>query len=345
MTRFSQNLLAWFEQNGRKNLPWQSPPTPYRVWVSEIMLQQTQVQTVIPYYERFLQRFPDVEALARATLDEVLRLWSGLGYYARARNLHKAAKQICDRFDGRFPESLEQLQALPGVGRSTAGAILALAMQKRQPILDGNVKRVLTRYHAIEGWPGKASIEKQLWQLADWHTPEENVSAYTQAIMDLGAILCTRKLPDCDRCPVSDECEARRMGRQSAFPTPRPKKDLPVKKKRFLILSHPVGGILLEKRASSGIWGGLWSLPECDHGIDLYHFCRERFGCAIESCEELDMVRHTFSHFRLEITPVKLKIKAMPASIRDEERFRWIDKEQQEPLGMATPVIRILKSL
>ena len=217
-------MIAWFAQHGRKDLPWQQDPTPYRVWVSEIMLQQTQVRTVIPYYQRFMQAFPDLRALAAAPLDQVLHHWSGLGYYARARNLHRAAQRIRDDHAGRFPEDIEVVMRLPGIGRSTAGAVLSLACGQRHAILDGNVKRVLARFHAVEGWPGKTAVLEQLWALAEAATPQRDVAAYNQAMMDLGATLCRRGTPECPSCPLQSDCRACKLGRQSEFPAPRPRR-------------------------------------------------------------------------------------------------------------------------
>lgn len=345
MTSFTKNLLNWYHQYGRTSLPWQQQPTPYRVWISEIMLQQTQVQTVIPYFERFMQRFPNLETLAQAPLDDVLTHWSGLGYYARARNLHKAAQEICDQYAGQFPGDLENLQQLPGIGRSTAGAILSLAFQQRQPILDGNVKRVLTRFHAIEGWPGESAIQKELWAIADQHTPEKEVAAYTQAIMDLGATLCTRRNPRCNECPVRVNCAARKSGRQNDFPYTKAKKTLPIKKKTFLILRNADNEILLEKRPPIGIWGGLWSLPECDQDADPLQYCDQRFALKIKNQQTLNTVRHTFSHFHLDITPLLADISVSTFKIMEPEETLWYNNTQQKYIGLAAPVTKLLKNL
>jgi A/G-specific adenine glycosylase len=245
---FTQQVVRWFQKHGRQDLPWQLDPIPYRVWVSEIMLQQTRVNTVIPYFIRFTKRFPDIGTLAAADLDEVLHCWTGLGYYARGRNLHCTAKIIAHEYDGRFPTDFDTLVSLPGIGRSTAGAILALACDERHPILDGNVKRVLTRFHAVSGWPGTTEVERQLWILAERYTPYDNVAQYTQAIMDLGAMICIRRNPHCDKCPVSKECIARIQANQHKFPTPKPRKTLPVRKTVFAILENDQGEILLEQR-------------------------------------------------------------------------------------------------
>lgn len=264
---FAARVLEWYSACGRKALPWQANRTPYRVWVSEIMLQQTQVATVIPYYRRFVDAFPDVAALAGAGLDDVLRHWSGLGYYARARNLHRAARAVVEQHGGRFPERVEDAVALPGIGRSTAGAILSLACGQRHPILDGNVKRVLARYHAVEGWPGKSSVSSELWAHAECHTPHESVAEYNQAMMDLGATVCTRT-PDCDACPVRGDCRARNLGLQRRYPGRREKRAKP-RRRTHMALALFDGAVYLEKREASGIWGGLWSLPEFVSTADI----------------------------------------------------------------------------
>ncbi|HVC37268.1 MAG TPA: A/G-specific adenine glycosylase, partial [Gammaproteobacteria bacterium] len=266
-------LLRWYRVHGRKDLPWQHQPTPYRVWVSEIMLQQTQVSTVIPYYGRFMMRFPDIRALANAPLDEVLHLWSGLGYYARARNLQRAAQIIRDDYGGVFPREFEKAASLPGIGRSTAGAILALACGERHAILDGNVKRVLTRLHGAKGWPGENAVAKKLWALAERHTPLKNVAAYTQAIMDLGATVCTRSRPRCLDCPIAVGCVAHIDGNETKFPTPRPRKRLPVRRTCMLLITCK-GRVMLERRPPAGIWGGLWGFPELPADREVVEWCR-----------------------------------------------------------------------
>jgi len=280
-------LLAWFDRHGRKDLPWQRDVTPYRVWVSEIMLQQTQVTTVIPYYQRFMTRFPEVGTLAEAPLDDVLHHWSGLGYYARARNLHRTAVAIQHDHGGYFPREIETMQDLPGIGRSTAAAILALSTGQRHAILDGNVKRVLARYHAVAGWSGQAAVEKELWALAERHTPRARVAHYTQAIMDLGATVCTRARAACYHCPLANGCRAWREDRVHELPTPRPRTARRSRKTTMLILTNDRSEVLLEQRPPSGIWGGLWSLPETTAAPDdetaLVDWCRERLGCRIEA--------------------------------------------------------------
>ena len=259
---FSDSVLSWFKSNGRKNLPWQVEATSYKVWVSEIMIQKTQVVTVIPYFERFMKRFPDVHILADATLDDVLHHWTGLGYYARARNLHKSAKIITSKYQGSLPLSFDEIITLPGIGRSTAGAILSLSHSKRFPILDGNVKRVLTRYHGIKGWPGKKKVENKLWEIAELHTPTKSIKQYTQAIMDLGATVCTRRNPDCDLCPLMLSCFAKEKNKQHNFPEKKPRAAIPERDTIFAILENDCGEILLEQRPLNGIWGGLWCFPE-----------------------------------------------------------------------------------
>ena len=297
---FSRCLLAWYDQHGRKSLPWHHNVTPYRVWVSEIMLQQTQVATVIDYYQRFMAQFPNAAALADADLDMVLHQWSGLGYYARGRNLHKAAQLIRDQYAGHFPLQFEQLLELPGIGRSTAGAILAFSTGERQVILDGNVKRVLCRYHAVDGWPGRAAISKQLWLLADQHTPQRRVAEYTQAIMDLGATCCTRSKPRCDACPLQSGCLAYRQGEARQYPVSKPRKTVPVRAAALLLLLNESGDVLLQQRPPVGIWGGLWSLPELPQDEEMVDWCHQQLGYQVGLIEVGEVFRHTFSHFHLE---------------------------------------------
>ncbi len=346
---FARRLLRWFERHGRKDLPWQEQPSPYEVWISEIMLQQTQVATVIPYYQRFMARFPDAAALASAPLDEVLRHWAGLGYYARARNLHRAAQTICRQHHGRLPLSLEELQALPGIGRSTAGAILALAAGQRQPILDGNVKRVLCRFHAVAGWPGRNAVSRRLWELAERHTPQRRVAAYTQAIMDLGALLCTRSRPNCSACPLAPRCQARIADAVQKYPQPRPRKTLPEKHTTMIILENASGQILLEKRPPAGIWGGLWSLPECPHPQQeraaVQDWCQRHLGCAVEIQKAAPGLRHSFTHFHLHITPLHARLAAMGGSVMEGGRHVWYNVAQLQEQALATPVKRILQRL
>ena len=340
---FSARVLGWYARHGRKDLPWQDNPTPYRVWVSEIMLQQTQVSTVIPYYRRFMQRFPDIVALAGADIDQVLHQWTGLGYYARARNLHAAAGMVRDRWSGRFPGTFDEVLSLPGVGRSTAGAILALACRQRHAILDGNVKRVLARYHAIEGWPGKASVLRRLWELAELHTPEGQVAEYSQAMMDLGATLCTRGMPECGRCPLSGDCLARQTGRQRDFPSPRPRKSLPVRRARLLLLYNDRREVLLERRPPSGIWGGLWSLPEVADDVAVAEWCRGRLGVPAVVTGEWPVVQHTFSHFRFDMQPVLAQAAGAAANVKDAAGWLWYKPDTGEERGLAAPVAQLLQ--
>lgn len=338
-------LMAWFERHGRKDLPWQQDPSPYRVWVSEIMLQQTRVAVVIPYFERFAARFPTLKDLAAADQDQVLHLWSGLGYYARARNLHRAACLLVADHGGRFPDDIRRLRALPGIGRSTAGAILSLALGQRHSILDGNVKRVLARYFAVPGWPGHSAVSRRLWALADACTPRESVRAYNQAIMDLGATLCTRRQPGCDRCPLAHGCMALLEGRPSDFPEPKPRKALPVRDARLLVVRNPAGEVLLERRAPVGIWGGLWSLPECAPGQEVADWCRQRLGVLPRRIEMLATRRHTFSHFHLDIRPTRVELESGPEAVADDEGAAWCDPRRPNPVGLPAPIARILREV
>lgn len=311
---FSRRLLNWFDQHGRRDLPWQQQPSLYRVWVSEIMLQQTQVSTVIPYYARFIQRFPAIHSLASASQDEVLKYWAGLGYYARGRNLHRAAKIIETERGGCFPEQIDAVHALPGIGRSTAGAILALALNQRHPILDGNVKRSLCRYHGIEGYPGIKSIETKLWNLAEKHTPGDRPAEYTQAIMDMGAMLCSRSHPDCPACPHSTDCVAYKQGRVKQLPTPRPKKTKPHKHRYMVVLSDSDGNIASFRRPEKGIWGGLYSLPEFEGAQSCREFISHYTSShTMHHYTGID-IKHSFTHFDLDITPVYLRFTPVSLS-------------------------------
>jgi A/G-specific adenine glycosylase len=338
-------LLTWFDRHGRKDLPWQRDPNTYRVWVSEIMLQQTRVSVVIPYFERFIHRFPALSDLAAAESDEVLHLWSGLGYYARARNLHKAAQVIAAEHGGRFPTSIQQIEALPGIGRSTAGAILSLALGQRHPILDGNVKRVLARYFAVSGWTGRSAVLRRLWELAEACTPAEGVAAYNQAMMDLGATLCVRRQPDCAGCPLAKNCAALALGEPTAFPEPKPPKTLPTRKSRMLAIRNPVGEVLLERRPPTGIWGGLWSLPECGPGQDVADWCVQRLGILPRRVEKLPVRRHTFSHFHLDISPLHVVLQSEAGQVAEGGRAAWCDPERPTPVGLAAPIARILREI
>jgi len=342
---FDDKVLQWHARCGRRDLPWQIEPTPYRVWVSEIMLQQTQVATVIPYFRRFMERFPQVTDLADADLDEVLHLWSGLGYYARARNLHRAAGLIRDHHGGRFPEDFDDVVALPGIGRSTAGAILALSCGQRRPILDGNVKRVLCRHRGIDGWPGRAAVEKTLWRLAEALTPGERVGEYTQAMMDLGATVCRRSRPQCDACPVSDDCVARAEGRQHALPVPRPARERPVRSTVMLLITDRRGRVLLERRQSSGIWGGLWSFPELPEGFGAEEWVKERLGVPVAKSETWPDVNHGFTHFELAVTPQRIVLASQPSVIMEVGHWLWYNPESPKRFGTAAIVTRLLDAL
>ena len=344
MDPFAKRLLDWYDEHGRHDLPWQRGAAPYHVWVSEIMLQQTQVSTVIPYYERFVASFPTVESLAAAHEDEVLAHWSGLGYYARCRNLHRAARQIVEEHGGDFPADLDALQALPGIGRSTAGAILSSALGGRAPILDGNVKRVLARYHAVDGWPGRTAVAKQLWVLAEEHTPTARVADYTQAIMDLGATLCTRSSPGCERCPQRDECAALQDGAQDRYPGKKPKRELPRRSTVFVIALTPERELLLEKRPAQGIWGGLWCFPEQPSSDDATAYCRERLGAEATAQRELAAHHHSFSHYHLEITPLLLTLSRSPSLIAEGREMRAWPIEQLPAVGLAAPTQRLWAS-
>lgn len=338
---FSDTVLAWYEKHGRKHLPWQQNISPYRVWVSEIMLQQTQVTTVIPYFERFMESFPSVEDLAAASQDEVLHHWTGLGYYARGRNLHKCAQTIVNEHQGQFPNTVEALSALPGIGRSTAGAIASISMGVQAPILDGNVKRVLTRFYAIEGWPGTTAVEKSLWAVATKLTPTHSHQQYTQAMMDLGATLCTRSKPACGVCPLQPGCEGYKTGKPTQFPNSKPKKDKPTKATTLLIVENTAGEILLRQRPQTGIWGGLWSFPEVADQAELNAWLQKEVGHDKVNTEILATFRHTFSHYHLDITPLRLTLLS-PAAVVREVNDHWYNPNKPSKLGLAAPVKELL---
>ena len=341
---FAARLLDWYDQYGRHDLPWQKQVTPYRVWVSEIMLQQTRVGTVIPYFQRFMARFPEVHALASATQDEVLHYWSGLGYYARGRNLHRAAQQLVEQHQGQFPRERPALEALPGIGRSTAAAILALSRGQHEAILDGNVKRVLARHQAVQGWTGEAAVQKHLWMLAENLTPAQRVADYTQAIMDLGATVCTRSRPRCDACPVATDCLARAQGLQSSLPTPRPRREQPLRQVCMLIIQGPEG-ILLEQRPPTGLWGGLWGFPEVASMDDAAAWCQARLGVDPQECHAMEPFVHTFTHFRLHITPLRMWVQDPAAGVMEGAGRVWYKDTAQAGLGLAAPVARLLKQI
>ncbi|MGY0637790.1 MAG: A/G-specific adenine glycosylase [Paraglaciecola chathamensis] len=337
---FANRILSWFDSHGRKDLPWQQGKTPYSVWVSEIMLQQTQVKTVIPYYQKFMRRFPDILTLANAPQDEVLHHWTGLGYYARARNLQKAAQVIRDQYDGKFPQDINDVIALPGIGRSTAGAVLSLACAQHHSILDGNVKRVLARYFAVDGWPGKKDVEQTLWQYADSLTPNSRTGDYTQAMMDMGATICTRSKPKCDSCPLQQNCLAFAQGRQSELPGKKPKKDIPVRTTVMLIPMWQ-SQVLIYQRPPSGLWGGLWGFYEAD-SLDTLDATAQQLALGQFTRLTLEPFRHTFSHFHLDIQPVILQLEQPSSSQVNEKQQIWYDLLKQPNVGLAAPTKKLL---
>jgi A/G-specific adenine glycosylase len=339
---FRAAVLAWFDQHGRKHLPWQQGRDPYRVWVSEIMLQQTQVATVIPYFERFIARFPDVNALAAGTPDEVAALWAGLGYYARARNLHRAAQSVAERQGGALPADLDAIAALPGIGRSTAGAILSLGFGLRAPILDGNVKRVLCRYAGLEGWPGEPNVQKELWRISEALTPEARVADYNQAMMDLGATVCAQRAPACGACPLREGCAAKQRNLTAIIPAPRPKREQPVRHCHMLALRDAAGQIYLERRPPTGIWGGLWSLPEFDGLEDLEGWCAAH-GIAGSRLERLAPRRHTFTHFSLDYVPVLARTAGALPGVAEDSGKGWFQPDAAP--GLPAPVARLLRDI
>lgn len=349
---FAARLLAWFDIGGRHDLPWQHPRTPYRVWLSEIMLQQTQVKTVIPYFERFLASLPTLPALATASEDQVMALWSGLGYYARARNLQAAAKQCVQQHGGELPRDIDALTALPGIGRSTAAAILSQAWGDRHAILDGNVKRVLTRFHGIDGYPGLPAVEKQLWALAGRHVastrlPDARLPDYTQAQMDLGATLCTRADPACVLCPLQDDCVARRDGRIAELPTPKPSKVPPQKHAQVLWLENAAGEILLQRRPPTGIWASLWTLPQADDQQTARVWFDTTARGDFEAGEALPAIDHAFSHYRLRLHPWRLRGVALRVRIGENEaadgELRWVARADLAAFGIPAPIRKLLE--
>lgn len=351
MSEFSEKVLTWFDEHGRKNLPWQLSINPYRVWVSEIMLQQTQVKTVIPYFERFMQSFPTVEVLANASQDEVLKHWSGLGYYARGRNLHKAAQMVRDQFDGKFPDDIDEIQNLPGIGRSTAGAILSIACKQSQPILDGNVKRVLTRFYAVEGWTGKAAVLKKLWSLAEQNLPTKSSQSqrhadYTQVMMDLGATLCTRTKPKCEVCPLKSECKAFEQGNMQEYPTPKPKKVLPQKQTVMVVLQTGNDEVFMQKRPPLGIWGGLWCFPQFENKEEVSMWLREETSLSLDKADALKTISHTFSHYKLDIHPLIISCKTpINLGVMEDDGKLWYNINTEFSGGLAAPVQKLLKLL
>lgn len=339
--QFSSAVLDWYDRHGRHNLPWQQGITPYRVWVSEIMLQQTQVSTVLNYFDRFMEALPTVQALAEAPEDEVLHLWTGLGYYTRARNLQKTAKIVVADHEGEFPRDVEKLILLPGIGLSTAGAIASLSMGLRAPILDGNVKRVLARFTAQEGYPGEPKVAKRLWATAERFTPQTRVNHYTQAMMDLGATLCTRSKPSCLLCPLEPACQAHMLGLETRYPVPKPRKAVPQKRTLMPMLANRDGAILLYRRPSSGLWGGLWSLPELDDFDDLKHLALQH-SLELGQHQELPGLVHTFSHFQLSIEPWLVRVQESAQHVAEAD-WLWYNLATPPRLGLAAPVKKLLK--
>ncbi len=339
---FVARLLHWFDDHGRHDLPWQHPRSPYRVWLSEIMLQQTQVATVIPYFQRFLQHFPTLPDLAAASNDAVMAQWAGLGYYARARNLHAAAKRCVELHDGDLPRDFDALHALPGIGRSTAGAILSQAWNDPFAILDGNVKRVLSRYHGIDGFPGLPAIEKQLWSIAEAHVaqvPARRMADYTQAQMDLGATVCSRAKPACVICPLQDACAARREGRTAELPTPKPSRTLPEREAVALLLRDAQQRVLLQKRPDTGIWAQLWTLPQADAGSVLQDWFDAHVEGSLEDAEELPVLQHTFSHYKLHLQVLSRQVHGLRV---EEPTLRWVANDELPALGLPAPIRKLL---
>jgi A/G-specific adenine glycosylase len=345
--QFTQWLLAWFDIHGRHNLPWQRDPTPYRVWVSEVMLQQTQVATVIPYYERFMARFPDVDSLAAAPLDEVLHLWTGLGYYARARNLRACAQAVVADHGGEFPADLESMTALPGIGRSTAGAILALSRGIRQPILDGNVKRVLSRVFGIAGEADAAAVVARLWEQSEACTPTQRVAAYTQAIMDLGATVCSRTRPACTVCPMSLGCVAALSGRQEELPGRKQRRVRGSREATLLIAETGRDGALavwVERRPAAGLWGGLWSPPQFESEFAALDWCRREIGEPESRSVELAPIHHAFTHFDLRLNPVRVRCRPH-AGVREGEDRLWYALATPPRVGLPQPILKLFERL
>jgi A/G-specific adenine glycosylase len=338
---FATRLTAWQREHGRHDLPWQSTRDAYRIWLSEIMLQQTQVATVIPYYERFVASFPDVRALAAAPLDRVLEHWSGLGYYRRAHHLHAAARAIVERHGGAFPRDARTIAALPGIGRSTAAAIAAFAFGTRGAILDGNVRRLLARHRGVAGYPGETRVEKALWRQAEALLPHWDIETYTQALMDLGATVCTHAAPRCGECPVATDCIARREGRIAELSSPRPKKKLPQRTVRVLLIER-AGAILFEKRPASGIWSGLWSLPEIAVDDDVARYCKARFATDVVFGEALGPIEHGFTHFRLTIHPQKIAVRKWPARA-EAPGLVWLTRDDALAAALPAPIKALIR--
>lgn len=341
---FSERVLKWYALNGRHDLPWKHPVSAYRVWVSEIMLQQTQVVTVVPYFLRFMESFPTVESLAKAPINLVLNHWAGLGYYARAKNLHHAAKSIMKDFQGKFPKTVEDWVSLPGVGRSTAGAIVSQSFNKRAPILDGNVKRVLCRFAGITGWPGQKDIETGLWELSEYYTPCHHAADFTQAMMDLGATCCTRSRPNCQACPLKLKCYAYEHQAQLQLPEKRPSKALPTKTAHILVLQTACGHLLLEQRPLKGIWSGLWTFPEFEDTTALKAYLKNVFELTRVKLEIMPLIKHTFSHYHLHLTPngVKLKNKI---PLKKKSSLAWLNAAALKERGVPAPIQTLIRNL
>ena len=337
--KFQSCILKWSQQNGRKDLPWQKYFSPYPIWVSEIMLQQTQVATVIPYFNRFLRKFPTVTDLAAAPLDSVLHQWAGLGYYARARNMHKSAQIIATLPE--FPSSMDQLIKLPGIGRSTAGAILSMGFGKWAAILDGNVKRVLTRIHGIESWSGDSRTERELWRLSESYTPNQNCAEYSQAMMDLGALLCTRNKPICTDCPLNKCCNAYLTQRTEQIPQPRPNKALRKRSCYMLLIHTPRHRCYLEKRPPNGIWGGLWACPEFSIKQELFEWC-SKHDIKQDILKWHPTLRHSFTHFHLDYTPVSALLNKPVDMIMEDQHSIWYNPTSTKSCGMPAPVNRLV---
>lgn len=339
---FAARIIAWHQRHGRHDLPWQGSRDPYRIWLSEVMLQQTQVASVIPYYERFMATFADVRALAAAPIERVLALWSGLGYYRRAQHLHRAAGIIVRDFGGEFPRDITAIATLPGIGRSTAAAIAAFAFGTRGAILDGNVKRVLARHHGVEGFPGHPAVERVLWGLADQALPEAEIEVYTQAMMDLGATVCLRIRPRCDACPVAADCRARIDHRVHELPTPRPAKAIPHRAVQMLLI-EAAGEVLFEKRPDTGVWGGLWSLPELDLDADVPTACRVRYDAHVISVEPFPPIEHAFTHYRLTIHPMRVTVRR-PGFKAQAPGYLWLTPADALGAALPAPVKRLMRA-
>ena len=340
---FSTRIIAWQKRHGRRDLPWQNTCDPYRIWLSEIMLQQTQVATVIPYFARFLEKFPTLRDLARASEDEVLALWSGLGYYSRGRNLLRAAQIVAEKFRGEFPKAMDDILALPGVGQSTAAAISAFAFGERQAILDGNVKRVFARQFGVAGFPGEKKIETKLWSVANEALPKKNIESYTQGLMDLGATVCLRTRPLCLACPVEESCIAKREGRIKELPTPRPRKAVPEKSSTMLIIAH-AGEVLLEKRPPTGVWAGMWCFPELINGASPRDVCRDRYGLETKPLKPWGVLQHGFTHFKLSITPQPITVQKKLARAA-EPGVMWLSIKDALVAAIPKPVRELLIKL